>query len=264
MAPIATSTPSSNSLPVTQCSFTGFSRSFPLSALAPEATIQNPLSPENDSAPSDGYPDTPTEFPPVSHKRPSASRSNSQWDFPIARSHPSGGQKRRENGARLYRLARLSCRWQFSLFQAPVGPRRFRLKPTTSEASTRPAFSDDPKIKDLQQAVCFGTQEVLEAAAAGREGSLGPDNSGSDQQHPKQARASLFRRSLDQRLAAGAAAGREKSSLEKRQADAFEAAEHEARLKARIKVYDELIERLDGRQSSPGTETRLKGTHQGL
>ncbi|KAL8782931.1 MAG: hypothetical protein Q9213_004987 [Squamulea squamosa] len=51
--------------------------SLPPSALGPETTLQNALSPENDSPPSDGYSDTPTELPPVSQKRPSASRSNS-------------------------------------------------------------------------------------------------------------------------------------------------------------------------------------------
>ncbi|KAL8766831.1 MAG: hypothetical protein Q9209_006489 [Squamulea sp. 1 TL-2023] len=51
--------------------------SLPPSALGPETTLQNALSPENDSPPSDGYSDTPTELPPVSHKRPSAPRSSS-------------------------------------------------------------------------------------------------------------------------------------------------------------------------------------------
>ncbi|KAL8698756.1 MAG: hypothetical protein Q9224_001704 [Gallowayella concinna] len=60
--------------------------SLPPSALAPEAPIQNPLSPENDSPPSDGYSDTPTELPPVSHKRPSASRSNSHTGTPTDQS----------------------------------------------------------------------------------------------------------------------------------------------------------------------------------
>ncbi|KAL9004243.1 MAG: hypothetical protein Q9188_002933 [Gyalolechia gomerana] len=51
--------------------------SLPPNALTPESTLQNTLSPENESPPSDGYSDTPTELPQMSHKRPSASRSNS-------------------------------------------------------------------------------------------------------------------------------------------------------------------------------------------
>ncbi|KAI4286057.1 MAG: hypothetical protein L6R38_000174 [Xanthoria sp. 2 TBL-2021] len=53
---------------------------------APETTSQNALLPENESPPSDGYSDTPTELPRVSRKRPSASRSNSHNGTPIDQS----------------------------------------------------------------------------------------------------------------------------------------------------------------------------------
>ena len=46
-------------------------------ALTPEPSLQSAFSPENESPPSDGYSDTPTELPHMSHKRPSTSRSNS-------------------------------------------------------------------------------------------------------------------------------------------------------------------------------------------
>ncbi|KAL8680898.1 MAG: hypothetical protein Q9224_006905, partial [Gallowayella concinna] len=84
--------------------------------------------------------------------------------------------------------------------KAPLAP-RIQAQINNIRSKHEPAFSEDPKIKDLQQAL--------------------------------------------QRA--------EKSSIEKRQADVFEAADHEARLKARIKVYDELIERLGGSQPSPRT-----------
>ncbi|KAL8817644.1 MAG: hypothetical protein Q9223_003560 [Gallowayella weberi] len=76
--------------------------SLPPSALAPEATIQNPLSPENDSPPSDGYSDTPTELPRVSHKRPSASRSNSHTGTPTeqSRAPPKRSPNSRSNSAK--------------------------------------------------------------------------------------------------------------------------------------------------------------------
>ncbi|KAL8942772.1 MAG: hypothetical protein Q9216_001457 [Gyalolechia sp. 2 TL-2023] len=51
--------------------------SLPPNAMSSESTLQNALPPENESPPSDGYSDTPTELPHMSHKRPSASRSNS-------------------------------------------------------------------------------------------------------------------------------------------------------------------------------------------
>ena len=51
--------------------------SLPPNASTPETTIQNALSPDNESPPSEGFSDTPTELPRVSRKRPSASRSNS-------------------------------------------------------------------------------------------------------------------------------------------------------------------------------------------
>ncbi|KAL8657451.1 MAG: hypothetical protein Q9226_001901 [Calogaya cf. arnoldii] len=53
---------------------------------APDPTSQNALLPENESPPSDGYSDTPTELPRVSHKRPSASRSNPHNETPIDQS----------------------------------------------------------------------------------------------------------------------------------------------------------------------------------
>ncbi|KAL8983899.1 MAG: hypothetical protein Q9205_001984 [Flavoplaca limonia] len=56
---------------------------------APEAITQNALLPENESPPSDGYSDTPTELPRVSRKRPSASRSNSHNGTPIEQSRAS-------------------------------------------------------------------------------------------------------------------------------------------------------------------------------
>ncbi|KAL8701330.1 MAG: hypothetical protein Q9201_004970 [Fulgogasparrea decipioides] len=51
--------------------------SLPPNALAPEPTAASTFSPDNESPPSDGYSDTPTELPRMSHKRPSTSRSNS-------------------------------------------------------------------------------------------------------------------------------------------------------------------------------------------
>ncbi|KAL8835493.1 MAG: hypothetical protein Q9170_003295 [Blastenia crenularia] len=56
--------------------------SLPPNAVAPDPTIQSTFSPENESPPSDGYSDTPTELPRMSHKRPSASRSNSHNGTP--------------------------------------------------------------------------------------------------------------------------------------------------------------------------------------
>ncbi|KAL9030612.1 MAG: hypothetical protein Q9196_001293 [Gyalolechia fulgens] len=51
--------------------------SLPPNALDSESTLQSILSPENESSPSDGYSNTPTELPHLSHKRPTASRSHS-------------------------------------------------------------------------------------------------------------------------------------------------------------------------------------------
>ncbi|KAL8725732.1 MAG: hypothetical protein Q9166_007182 [cf. Caloplaca sp. 2 TL-2023] len=76
--------------------------SLPPSALAPETTIQNALSPENESPPSDGYSDTPTELPRASHKRPSASRSNSHTGIPInqSRAPPKRPPNSRSNSSK--------------------------------------------------------------------------------------------------------------------------------------------------------------------
>ncbi|KAL8720756.1 MAG: hypothetical protein Q9225_002422 [Loekoesia sp. 1 TL-2023] len=60
--------------------------SLPPNASAPEPSIQSTFSPENESPPSDGYSDTPTELPRVSHKRPLASRSNSYNGTPTEQS----------------------------------------------------------------------------------------------------------------------------------------------------------------------------------
>lgn len=51
-----------------------------------EPTTQSSFSPDNESPPSDGYSDTPTELPRVSHKRPSASRSHSHTGTPTEQS----------------------------------------------------------------------------------------------------------------------------------------------------------------------------------
>ncbi|KAL8906698.1 MAG: hypothetical protein Q9171_006159 [Xanthocarpia ochracea] len=60
--------------------------SLPPNASTPETTIQNALSPDNESPPSEGFSDTPTELPRVSRKRPSASRSNSHNGTPTDQS----------------------------------------------------------------------------------------------------------------------------------------------------------------------------------
>ncbi|KAL8808824.1 MAG: hypothetical protein Q9200_003990 [Gallowayella weberi] len=86
-------------------------------------------------------------------------------------------------------------------YKTPVPP-RVQAQIENIRSKHEPAYSEDPKIKELQQAL--------------------------------------------QRA--------ETSSLEKFQVDLSEAAEYEARLEARIKVYDELIERFGGSQSSLGTE----------
>ncbi|KAL8806027.1 MAG: hypothetical protein Q9182_001559 [Xanthomendoza sp. 2 TL-2023] len=89
----------------------------------------------------------------------------------------------------------------FPSLKHPLPP-RVQAQIESIRSKHEPAYSDDPKIKELQQAL--------------------------------------------QRS--------ETSSLEKRQADTIETAEHEARLDARIRVYDELIERLGESQSSLGRE----------
>ncbi|KAL8637649.1 MAG: hypothetical protein Q9228_005101 [Teloschistes exilis] len=60
--------------------------SLPPNALIPEPAAQNAFSPDNESPPSDGYSDTPTELPRMSHKRPSTSRSNSHNGTPTEQS----------------------------------------------------------------------------------------------------------------------------------------------------------------------------------
>ncbi|KAI4264239.1 MAG: hypothetical protein L6R42_000636 [Xanthoria sp. 1 TBL-2021] len=69
---------------------------------APETTSQNALLPENESPPSDGYSDTPTELPRVSRKRPSASRSNSHNGTPIdqSRAPPKRPPNSRSNSSK--------------------------------------------------------------------------------------------------------------------------------------------------------------------
>ncbi|KAL9595493.1 MAG: hypothetical protein Q9219_006422, partial [cf. Caloplaca sp. 3 TL-2023] len=59
-----------------------------LPSLPPNASASETatFSPENESPPSDGYSDTPTELPRMSHKRPSASRSNSYNGNPTEQS----------------------------------------------------------------------------------------------------------------------------------------------------------------------------------
>ncbi|KAL8949777.1 MAG: hypothetical protein Q9222_004139 [Ikaeria aurantiellina] len=76
--------------------------SLPPSALAPESIIPNALSPENESPPSDGYSDTPTELPRMSHKRPSASRSNSHNGTPtdLSRAPPKRPPNSRSNSSK--------------------------------------------------------------------------------------------------------------------------------------------------------------------
>ncbi|KAI4238350.1 MAG: hypothetical protein LQ349_001158 [Xanthoria aureola] len=69
---------------------------------APETTSQNALLPENESPPSDGYSDTPTELPRVSRQRPSASRSNSRNGTPIdqSRAPPKRPPNSRSNSSK--------------------------------------------------------------------------------------------------------------------------------------------------------------------
>ncbi|KAL8688156.1 MAG: hypothetical protein Q9218_005862 [Villophora microphyllina] len=76
--------------------------SLPPNALAPELAAQGTFSPENDSPPSDGYSDTPTELPRMSHKRPSASRSNSHNGTPTeqARAPPKRPPNSRSNSSK--------------------------------------------------------------------------------------------------------------------------------------------------------------------
>ncbi|KAL8904901.1 MAG: hypothetical protein Q9207_002967 [Kuettlingeria erythrocarpa] len=62
--------------------------SLPPNALGPDATSQSAFSPENESLPSDGYSDTPTELPRMSHKRPLGPRSNSHNGTPTEQSRP--------------------------------------------------------------------------------------------------------------------------------------------------------------------------------
>ena len=76
--------------------------SLPPNASAPGPMIQNTFSPENESPPSDGYSDTPTELPRMSHKRPSASRSSSHNGTPTehSRAPPKRPPNSRSNSSR--------------------------------------------------------------------------------------------------------------------------------------------------------------------
>lgn len=67
-----------------------------------EPTAQNAISPENESPPSEGYSDTPTELPHMSHKRPSASRSHSHSGTPTeqSRAPPKRPPNSRSNSSR--------------------------------------------------------------------------------------------------------------------------------------------------------------------
>ncbi|KAL8870183.1 MAG: hypothetical protein Q9174_003713 [Haloplaca sp. 1 TL-2023] len=72
-------------------------------ALTPEPSLQNTFSPENESPPSDGYSDTPTELPHMSHKRPSTSRSNSRTgsrNNDISRAPPKRPPNSRSNSSK--------------------------------------------------------------------------------------------------------------------------------------------------------------------
>ena len=53
-----------------------------LPSLPPSAVDRSAFSPENESPASDAYSETPTELPPMSHKRPSNSRSRSETGTP--------------------------------------------------------------------------------------------------------------------------------------------------------------------------------------
>lgn len=76
--------------------------SLPPNALAPEPTSQSAISPENASPASDGYSDTPTELPRMSHKRPSASRSHSHNGTPteLSRAPPKRPPSSRSNSSK--------------------------------------------------------------------------------------------------------------------------------------------------------------------